>query len=95
MLFMLKTVMVVASGVRLSSGDGCGIMVVLMFGFRLWFRVNPGQTRSTYVKISQQQSTRSDVGSSQHIGSCGSWFGSVGSVKPSRLSGSTRSTRSN
>uniref|UniRef100_A0A251SQJ7 Uncharacterized protein n=1 Tax=Helianthus annuus TaxID=4232 RepID=A0A251SQJ7_HELAN len=34
MLFMLKTVMVVASGVRLSSGDGCGIMVVLMFGFR-------------------------------------------------------------
>ncbi|KAJ0939720.1 hypothetical protein HanRHA438_Chr02g0064411 [Helianthus annuus] len=47
MLFMLKTVMVVVSGVRLSSGDGCGIMVVLIFDFRLW-------CGSSMVRVFQQ-----------------------------------------
>ncbi|KAF5809321.1 hypothetical protein HanXRQr2_Chr04g0155771 [Helianthus annuus] len=54
MLFMLKTVMVVASGVRLSSGDGCGIMVVLMFDYGFGsIRVKPGQHMLRSVNNSQ------------------------------------------
>ncbi|KAM0040335.1 hypothetical protein Hdeb2414_s0012g00392571 [Helianthus debilis subsp. tardiflorus] len=68
MLFMLKTVMVVASGVRLSSGDGCGIMVVLMFGFRFGCSQQMGSGQRSVQRFGSDRSTRVDsvkLGSTQ------------------------------